>query len=224
MKKLFFSMLAMFAFASTAMAQGPKIFVNKVLITDGSGTVTVQYEFDKDDYYGNFQFDILLPEEVTADLGRGKVKADASFSEAGFAVAGNVFEVDDAKDINNGKKVVRFIASCNDGYAIIGTTGTLFTFPLKADASLNEVFEATLNNGKINVPAMWSDGTDNPDSGKEFNLPDQTFSIYTGNTTVGISEIQQQAEQGPVYNLNGQRVQKAQKGLYIENGKKVVKK
>ena len=40
-----------------------------------------------------------------------------------------------------------------------------------------------------------------------------------------VDELNAQSEnRGPVYNLAGQRVQKAQKGIYIVNGKKVAVK
>ena len=44
-----------------------------------------------------------------------------------------------------------------------------------------------------------------------------------GNITTGISTISVAAQQGQVFNMAGQRVMNAQKGLYIVNGKKVVK-
>ena len=52
-----------------------------------------------------------------------------------------------------------------------------------------------------------------------------TFSL-DGNTQTGIDAALISSEQlsGEVYNLNGQRVGKASKGVYIVNGKKVVKK
>ena len=49
--------------------------------------------------------------------------------------------------------------------------------------------------------------------------------IVDGEITTAIEGLNvEQNENGNVYNLNGQRVEKAQKGLYIKNGKKVVVK
>ena len=49
--------------------------------------------------------------------------------------------------------------------------------------------------------------------------------VVDGEQTTAIEGIEaENAENGLVYNLNGQRVVKAQKGLYIVNGKKMVKK
>lgn len=44
------------------------------------------------------------------------------------------------------------------------------------------------------------------------------------NITSGISTIEADSRQGAIYNLAGQRVDKAQKGIFIQNGRKVVKK
>lgn len=45
-----------------------------------------------------------------------------------------------------------------------------------------------------------------------------------GDVITGISSVNAKAENGEIYNLQGQKVEKAQKGLYIVNGKKVVVK
>lgn len=45
---------------------------------------------------------------------------------------------------------------------------------------------------------------------------------FGDDTTTGIEAISTKTMGGEVYNLNGQKVEKAQKGLYIVNGKKVV--
>lgn len=45
---------------------------------------------------------------------------------------------------------------------------------------------------------------------------------FGDDTTTGIEALSTKALGGEVYNLNGQKVEKAQKGLYIVNGKKVV--
>lgn len=50
-----------------------------------------------------------------------------------------------------------------------------------------------------------------------------TFTI-DGGVTTAIEGISVENNRGDIYNLNGQRVDKAQKGLYIVNGKKVVVK
>jgi hypothetical protein len=56
--------------------------------------------------------------------------------------------------------------------------------------------------------------------------PDKTFISIDGTTGISgaVTEKGQVMNDKSVYNLNGQRVEKALKGLYIQNGKKIVKK
>jgi len=224
MKKFFFSMMAMLAFAGTAMAQSPKFIVDDVMMKDGKGTITLKYEFDKDDYYGNFQCDFLLPEGVSIATGRGSgAKIDAAQTEGGFTLASSSMTVKEELDMNYGKEVFRVVVSCLGGYALIGTSGTLLTIPISCDASLDAALDAKMNNALINAATLYSDDSDNPDRGKEFHPAEVSFKIVCGEA-VGISEVSAQQEQTAVYNLAGQRMESAQKGIYIQNGKKVVKK
>jgi len=51
-----------------------------------------------------------------------------------------------------------------------------------------------------------------------------SYNVLNWGPATGISTVATTTEQAPVYNLAGQRVMNTQKGLYIMNGKKVVKK
>jgi hypothetical protein len=53
-----------------------------------------------------------------------------------------------------------------------------------------------------------------------FNVDCEAF--YDVETTTGIHSIASESQNGTIYNLNGQKVTKAQKGLYIVNGRKQV--
>ena len=48
--------------------------------------------------------------------------------------------------------------------------------------------------------------------------------IFLGGETTGINNVNADAETGDIYNISGVKVKKAQKGVYIQNGKKVVVK
>jgi len=50
------------------------------------------------------------------------------------------------------------------------------------------------------------------------------FLAFAFGETNGIQSLRETAEEGAVYNLAGQRVQKAQRGIYVKNGRKVVVK
>lgn len=54
-------------------------------------------------------------------------------------------------------------------------------------------------------------------------VEEATFKI-TVPVTEGISDVKADGSKAPVYNVAGQRVENAQKGLYIQNGKKVIVK
>ncbi|MBR5656258.1 MAG: hypothetical protein IKW98_06195 [Prevotella sp.] len=48
--------------------------------------------------------------------------------------------------------------------------------------------------------------------------------IFLGGETTGINNVDADVETGDLYNLSGMKVKKAQKGVYIQNGKKVIVK
>ncbi len=225
MKKIILSLVALLATAGTAMAQNPVITVEDVAIENGKGTVVVKFQFDKDDYYGNFQMDFLFPEGITATTsGRNSVKADAT-SMDGFSLSGSTTTLDqekDAKDKNYGKTVTRFAAVNTDGYALIGTSGTLFSFPITVAETVTGPVTCTLNNITISPAIKYSDDKPTGDDKLQLTAPDVTFSL-TGITT-GISAIGAEQSQAPAYTLDGQRTAGAKRGIIIREGKKMVVK
>ena len=56
----------------------------------------------------------------------------------------------------------------------------------------------------------------------EFNQSNQIVKYEAPSS--GISDVKAQEAQGAIYNLAGQRIEKAQKGIYIQNGKKFIVK
>jgi hypothetical protein len=57
----------------------------------------------------------------------------------------------------------------------------------------------------------------------KFEVPTEVASTLTKNPS-GITTVNTEKKNGTVYNLSGQKVQKANKGLYIINGKKIIMK
>ncbi|MBR3858375.1 MAG: hypothetical protein IKM68_10425, partial [Bacteroidaceae bacterium] len=55
------------------------------------------------------------------------------------------------------------------------------------------------------------------------DAPTVNFTLKVGDPT-GINSINAEDSKAPVYNLAGQRVSKAQQGVFIQNGKKVAVK
>jgi hypothetical protein len=54
-------------------------------------------------------------------------------------------------------------------------------------------------------------------------VPGARFLGFDFGTETGIGEVETETENAVIFDLAGRRVQKAQKGLYIVNGKKVIK-
>jgi hypothetical protein len=54
-----------------------------------------------------------------------------------------------------------------------------------------------------------------------FSFQIEASAVAPAQTPTGIDQLKSVANDDAIYNLNGQKVQKAQKGLYIKNGKKV---
>ena len=94
-----------------------------------------------------------------------------------------------------------------------GNSGDLCTITLKAT-------DAFTTSGKADVKLIRFSDKD----GKAYAAEDTSFNITLKNAT-GISTIEN-AEQngGEIYNLAGQKVSNAQKGVFIQNGKKYVAK
>ena len=64
--------------------------------------------------------------------------------------------------------------------------------------------------------------SDKSDPVVSYDVPDFTAKVtITGGT--GINGVNADNENAPIYNLAGQRVSKAQKGIFIQNGKKSIK-
>jgi myo-inositol-hexaphosphate 3-phosphohydrolase len=57
----------------------------------------------------------------------------------------------------------------------------------------------------------------------KFEVPTEVASTLTKNPSC-ITTVNTEKKNGTVYNLSGQKVQKANKGLYIINGKKIIMK
>lgn len=93
-------------------------------------------------------------------------------------------------------------------------------FIIELDAVRNEILMTTVSDVEIpdnfNVPAQFCIQVD----GKQYvyNAHLVSESIY-----VGIDEVKSAKTDNSVFDLSGRRVQKATRGVYIQNGKKVIK-
>ncbi len=91
----------------------------------------------------------------------------------------------------------------------VSTKGIYILVPDGESVKFTTMTSGTLKAGKAYLPATTSEA-------RELNL-------VVGNAT-GISEVNVVSESAEVYNLNGVRVAQPAKGLYIQNGKKIIVK
>ena len=99
------------------------------------------------------------------------------------------------------------------------------TIQQTADGKNNYVFGA--KNGKEAFYKIPAAGIEVPANNAYLAVPAAAGAkevIFLGGETTGINNVDADAETGDLYNLSGVKVKKAQKGVYIQNGKKVVVK
>lgn len=135
------------------------------------------------------------------------------------------------------------------GLAEPATEATTITVPVCADetddvtgnllvavVSGAEIMQATQDytnyvfgkkNGKEAFYKIPADGINVPVNNAYLAVPTTSGAkevIFLGGETTGISNVDAAAEDSELYNLSGVKVKKAQKGVYIQNGKKVIVK
>ena len=137
------------------------------------------------------------------------------------AVAGTSYTINNVLLTDDALQTVQ---KASDGNAAVYT----FTGTYAGTTNLNDVTFFLINGTKY----YYHTAGVNPSSAKAFRAyfvnetptaQNSRVSFNFGDdTTTGIEALSTKALGGEVYNLNGQKVEKAQKGLYIVNGKKVV--
>ena len=116
----------------------------------------------------------------------------------------------------------RFLAKSDTNSEFYEKEGALFTVTLEAaeTVSTGEYTAKLIADGEAagSKLQVCCDA-----KGNQYFLKDVEFKINVNNAT-GIRSIGAEDSNATIYNLNGQVVKKAGKGLYIQNGKKVVVK
>ena len=107
----------------------------------------------------------------------------------------------DADDVSANKLVRGTGATVENGYVLVNRAGTAEFAGIGTDKPV-----VAKNQAYLNIAA---------------EAPYLQF-VFAESETTGISTVKAAAVNGAIYNLNGQRVAKATKGLYIVNGKKAI--
>ena len=193
-----------FIFSGNVMAQ--KIVGGDVEFLDGATEANIYFCIESSDRLAAIaEFVLTLPEGFELKT-RGRGFANTINLDMADGFSSTIYKRE------NGDFYV--LLSCTDGLEFLANNGKLITLTLtKADGVADGIYEAKVHDiilGDIQAKQMNSETSN-------------TFKISV-NQAVGIRGIYTAGEDAPIYNTAGQRVQKAHKGLYIQNGKKVVKK
>ena len=202
MKKIFFAAVCMLMSVG-AMAQGTvKFFIDDFTIAPGETKAISVNLTNPDNAFCAFQFDLQFPEGVEIALNK-KQRPDVVLNED---------RMDDhivsAKKNGSTYTIISYSGS-NASY--FDTDGAIL------DINVTAAADAQTGAGKILNAKL------TPKSGESVTFDEIPFNVTIGDGT-GISSINADEQGSAMFNLNGQRVTKAQKGIVVKNGKKVIVK
>jgi len=209
MNKIKTLFVALAALASTtAFAQTVVPSPSTVVIEPGgTADVTFAVENDTETKAALVEFFLYLPEGIT-------VAYDLDEEDYIYEKVSTMLVKSHSVTVSKRADGSFYVLVKNEsGKEFKGTSGDYLTLTLAADASFSGSAEATMTD--IHLVKL--------DASKFQSSTENKFTIGDP-STVGIRGIYAEGEDAPLYNTAGQRVQKAHKGLYIQNGKKVVKK
>ena len=190
-----------------AMAQN-ELYADEVAIEKGETTANLEIKMRNEVEVTAFSFRLGLPEGVTMTLnkkGKKYVTIDEDRMEEHVAIIQTAADGADMISVYDAKKSPFYE---NDG--------TVVTVPLAIteEVAANDV---TLTMKVYNISIATPAGV-SLDTTEAFDV---NLKIGAGN---GINGINAADSKAPIYNVAGQRVSKAQKGVFIQNGKKVAVK
>jgi len=188
--------------SSNAMAQ--KVSAQDVNITS-KGTADLVISLESPVVAAAAQLNVVLPEGIEVAYNED----DEEYEYTKGEIVAKKKHISISKEADGSYFIL--IQSGTDAVPFKSETGTLITLPLVAGELANASVQGTIKNIKVS----------DFDGGKLINGEEVAFNVTIGETT-GLHTIDKQLKNGDVYNLKGQKVNKANKGLYILDGKKVV--
>jgi hypothetical protein len=218
MKKIFF--LGIFMLQAALMSAQYSIEISSFTVVPGASADDAENPacFNIDINYGPneqanmVQFNMFLPEGITIPDGYIELDSDR-FPEVKEGrnmiqpfVVGQVPQTDGS---------ILVTITTQKTYFFNGNTGAALNVYFNVDQNMEEgEYEIKIDRGVIAIKDAVGGGPAGIESVNKFTV----------SNTVGISSINADNQNNPVYNTAGQRVSRTNKGLYIQNGKKVVKK
>ena len=214
MKKIYMTMVALLC-SFAAMAQdGDCVYANDIKVDKGVTEANLSVCVKNSMEAGAVSFRLELPAGVTAKLDR---RGNPSFGAANLnADRADGFKFDAQVCADDGN--VQY--SVYDSWYFEGNDGEVCFVPLVISdevAAVDGEYTIRLYNIAVADPdavSLTVQGLFNTEA---------TCKLVVGEGT-GINSINADDNNAPVYNVAGQRVSKAQKGVYIQNGKKVAVK
>jgi len=211
MKKFYMTMAAMLC-GVAAMAQIGSLSCEDIDATAGGDVAYLEVMLSTEDVtaISGMQFNVTLPENVT--IAKVYNEDDEEW-------------VDDVTfPIAKAKHQTGFMTS-GDGYMFYlgGDKSLSYKAITNPVAKIGIVVAKEAKDGTYDVPFTKAVLSDKSTPIKSYEVADFTAKLtITGGT--GINGVNADNANAPVYNLAGQRVSKAQKGVYVQNGKKVAVK
>lgn len=193
--------------ASASTDTSDKMYCNNLEIAPGE-TKTLEVCLDNESKYCSFQFDLILPDGLSVV---STTDEDGEVSYNAQVVTSRCTNHVLADNLLNGNRF-RVVVFSLTNKNITGKTGPVVTISLKADNNL-ALGEQTLRLENMTLATA---------DEKEY-YPANTESKVNVVST-GIENIKIDPAAQKIYNLQGIKVNKVTKGVYIVNGKKVVKK
>lgn len=217
MKKFYMTLVAMLC-GVAAFAQNT-LTVEPIKVETGATSADLVIGLTNADPIAAFSFRLALPEGVKAKAAKYAtvneeridmewVKEFTGDDEAGALDGAYDLKIQNASD---GNKMYSLYP--NETVAFLGNEGTILTLPL----TLTDVADGQYEIKLYAISISTTGGVSVADA-KEI------VATLTVGKVVGINSINADDDNAPIYNVAGQRVSKAQKGIFIQNGKKIAVK
>lgn len=169
---------------------------------------------------------VTIPEGVTAKYVKAEGENMGSTGKLVYTKLENIIPANSAVVLTGEEGGYTFTATTEAGEEV--TDNVLFGYATETAATDKTGIYALAN--KTNGVAFYPFAGSTYKAGKAYlNIADlnasevRLFNIFDEGEETGIESIETENAKAEIYDLAGRRVQKAQKGLYIVNGKKVIK-
>ena len=174
---------------------------------------------DEGPSYNAFVFDLLLPEGISIATSAEDGQYIATYNSE--RAKGSDYQLLIANHKAHSYRVLGF----NQTNESFGSKGVLLTITLQAATDITNgnatgTLVTDFTDQEYGSSVLGFVATDNYWT---YGFPQASFTVSMTNDT-GIHDLQADDAEANTYNLMGQRVQHADKGVFIKNGKKIIKK